>query len=224
MSKTVKKNSIRKRRIFKKNIKYLYNFETANTKKEETKGYKKITYNLGDGAVVYYIASYVKNPDTLFSELLEKIPWKRYRYKNLHEKNGFYPRLMNVIHYDRSDRHEKELIRKLPELDKIKKRVEKLTNRKYRYAVLNYYRNGNDYISFHSDREVVDNSLVISVTVGSTRRFVFKHKFREGVKHLFMLAHGDVLIMNYDAIKGKYLHSIPKMANVGPRINITFRE
>lgn len=228
MSKTVKKKNVsNKRKIAKKNVKYAYNFETGDStekKEEPKKGYTKITYHLGDGACVNHIQHYVKNPDALFAELLDKVPWGRYEYTNKHGKSGFYPRLMNILHYDDPTKKEAVLMEKLPELDKIKKRLEKLTGRKFRYAVLNYYRDGNDYIGSHSDREVADNSLVISVSIGATRRFVLKHKFREGVKHIFLLAHGDVLILNYDAIKGKYMHSLPKMANVGPRINITFRE
>ena len=208
----------------KKPVKYVYNFESPDKVNSDNgkKKYKKLSYNLGDEATVIHIPSYVKDPDALMTELLEEIPWQFYEYENPEGKKGLYPRLMHVLHYDRKS--DEKLIHKLPELDKIKKRVEKLTSRKFKYAVLNHYRDGNDHIGYHEDKEVGNDQLVVSVTVGATRRFVLKHKFRQEIRHVFMLAHGDVLILNYGAIKGSYKHSVPKMANVGPRINITFRE
>ena len=191
--------------------------------------FEKLTYNLGDGAKVIYIPNYVINPDDLFEELKTTIPWRRYKYE-VHGKEVTSPRLMHIIHFglsessDESDDDQTSSELNLPLLEKIKKRVEKITGVEFKYGVLNYYRDGNDYIGFHPDREVGPGHMVVSVSVGATRRFVLKHKFREGVKHKFMLANGDVLIMNEAAIKTMYKHSIPKMANVGPRINITFRQ
>ena len=82
---------------------------------------------------------------------------------------------------------------------------------------------GNDYISYNSDNEVKLGQTV-SISVGATRRFILKHKFRKGVKQTFLLEDGDVMILNDAAIRFSYKHSIPKMANSEPRINITFRE
>jgi alkylated DNA repair dioxygenase AlkB len=180
--------------------------------------YTKYSYNFGDGAKVSHIPKYVTNPDELMIELMENIPWRTYNYE-VYGRKVTSPRLMHIIHYNK-----KENNNNLSELDKIKKRIEKLTGIIFKSVVLNYYRDGNDYISFHSDREVKKGGIVVSVTVGTTRRFVLKHKFRENIKHVFLLEHGDVLILNEHAIKTAYKHSVPKMANVGSRINITFRQ
>ncbi|XWV26481.1 alpha-ketoglutarate-dependent dioxygenase AlkB [Tupanvirus soda lake] len=191
---------------------------SKTSKKNSKKTYAKYTYNLGDSAKVTYIPNYVTNPDVLFEELQVDIPWDRYKYK-VHGKEVTSPRLMHIINFTNDDNLEN-----LPELSKIKNRVERITGVNFKYAVLNYYRDGSDYIGFHPDREVKNGDIVVSVTVGATRRFVLKHKFRENVKHVFILNHGDVLILNEAAIKTAYKHSVPKMANVGPRINITFRQ
>lgn len=191
----------------------------SNKKSGKKKIYTRYTYNLGDGAKVIYIPRYVNLPDNLFNELKNSIPWDQYKYQ-VHGKEVMSPRLMHIINY--GDNQNEYIY--LPELEKIKKRVERIIGRKFSYAVLNYYRDGKDYIGFHSDREVKTGQIVVSVTVGATRKFVLKHKFREDIKHVFLLEDGDVLILNEAAIKGVYKHSIPKMANVGSRINITFRE
>lgn len=185
---------------------------------KKRKVYEKRNYNLGDGAKVIHIPNYVNNPNALLEELLNKIPWRHFDY----EVNGtevMSPRLMNIVSFkpNRDNSH-------LPLLLKIKERLEKATNVKFKYAVLNYYRNGKDHIGFHSDREVKNGQIVVSVSVGAIRRFVLKHKFRKDVKHIFMPANGDVLILNTEAIKTVYRHAIMKSVEKNPRINITFRE
>ena len=42
----------------------------------------------------------------------------------------------------------------------------------------NLYRDGNDNIGKHSDdeKDLVDNTLILSISLGSTRDFVFQHK------------------------------------------------
>lgn len=175
--------------------------------------YKKHIYNLGDGAIVEYIPGYAANSDQLFDELLNSVPWRKFTY----EVNGQLvqsPRFMHIYNFDN----------KFPYLEKFRNRIQRLTKKEFKYVVLNYYRDGNDYIGYHPDREVESGDIVVSVSLGATRRFALKHKFRENVRHVFMLADGDLMILNEPAIKGAYKHSIPKMRNVGPRINMTFRE
>jgi alkylated DNA repair dioxygenase AlkB len=179
------------------------------------KKYIRYTHNLIDEAHVVHIPAYVKDPDMLFNELKSGIDWERFKY-TVYDKEVLSPRLMQIINFDDDT--------EFSSLYAIKKRIEKLLGITFSYAVLNYYRDGNDYISYHADREVSDGQTVASVTVGSTRRFHLKHKYKSNIKYTFMLGHGDVLILNDIAIKKKYKHSVPKMANVGPRINITFRE
>ena len=180
--------------------------------------YERHTYDLGDGAKFVHILKYVNDPNALFDELKNKITWRQWEY-SVYEKEVKSPRLMNILHFENTDDNTDLL-----NLLKIKERVEKLTKVKFMYAVLNYYRDGNDYVSYHSDRKVKHGQTVVSVTVGATRRFNLKHRTDKDKKYTYLLAHGDVLILNDCAIRFAYKHSVPKMTNVGPRINITFRE
>ena len=184
-------------------------------KSSNKKIYSKHNYNLADGAKVSLFPNYVRNPDALFEELLTNIKWKKFEYK-VYDKMVKSPRFMHILYFDNDT--------DLPCLQNIKTRIEKITGVEFSYAVLNYYRDGNDYISYHADREVESGQIVVSVSLGAKRRFILKHKYRSDVKHIFLLDDGDVLILNEAAIKTMYKHSVPKMANVGPRINITFRE
>ncbi|KAA8903875.1 hypothetical protein FN846DRAFT_953490 [Sphaerosporella brunnea] len=102
--------------------------------------------------------------------------------------------------------------------------VEKRTNSAYNFLLVNYYANGSDSISFHSDDEsfLGENPTIASMTLGSTRDFVMKHKSLLEQKLSLPLAQGDLLVMK-GTTQSRWLHSVPKRKEAGPRINLTFR-
>lgn len=93
---------------------------------------------------------------------------------------------------------------------------------------VNYYRNGKDYIGWHSDKtgdliKIKGQTIIVSLTLGVTRPFILRRKDNHSVKYSLNLTHGDLLI-----IKGKtndyWQHSVPKRLMINkPRINLTFR-
>ena len=111
-------------------------------------------------------------------------------------------------------------------MKKLKNKVENKT-KKIRYVQLNYYRNGDDYIRFHTDSEIKDGDIIASISLGATRKFVFRHKKYKTNKNIkkytFNLENGSLIIMDENAGKKFWKHSLPKMKDAGPRINITFR-
>ena len=114
-------------------------------------------------------------------------------------------------------------------VDKLKKKVEKKTNHVMNYAQLNYYRDGQDYIGWHSDSEVKKGDLIASISLGAERRFSLRHKDyktnNEIQKYNFKLGNGSLLIMDYNTANRYWKHCLPKMKNISEgRINITFRD
>jgi len=102
---------------------------------------------------------------------------------------------------------------------KLKKEV------KFNSVLLNLYRNGRDSISFHSDdeRELDEEPIIASVSLGATRRFIFKNKENGKLKEEIKLNHGHCLIM-YGKTQKEWFHGIPKEENINEeRINLTFR-
>jgi alkylated DNA repair dioxygenase AlkB len=189
-------------------------FQTTENQLKNSKYIWRI-HNLMDGAKVLHVSNFVSDSTNLFEELKNKIHWSQMEVE-LYDKKVLTPRYMHVIHF--------ENFNSLPLLQNLREQMEKITDTNFTYGVLNYYRDGNDYISYHADRETDSNQIVVSVSLGATRQFIFKHKYRKNLKHKFMLRDSDVLIINEAAIKTKYKHSVPKMKKVGPRINITFRQ
>lgn len=107
-------------------------------------------------------------------------------------------------------------------MQKAKRHVEKYTGIQIRYAQLNYYRNGNDYIGPHKDREVEAGGIVASISLGACRYFVFEND--EGVQYKILLESGSLLLMDEASAKTRWKHSLPKIPKQSrPRINITFR-
>lgn len=109
-------------------------------------------------------------------------------------------------------------------LTQLRRRIEEASEAPFNSLLLNYYRDGNDSVGYHTDADenVGINPIVPSLSLGATRRFLLKHV---ATKELltFDLTHGSLLIMA-GTTQHHWLHSVPKTkAAVGARINLTFR-
>lgn len=113
----------------------------------------------------------------------------------------------------------------IPVLLQIKKKIEAVSNNKFNSVLLNYYRSGQDGVSWHSDDEweLGDNPVIGSVSFGVTRDFQMKHKFLKDEKFKIALQHGSYLLMQ-GRTQHHWLHQIPKSnKRMGARINLTYR-
>ena len=100
----------------------------------------------------------------------------------------------------------------------------------FNYCLLNHYRNGEEYMSYHTDDE---SSLhpqypIASVSFGSTRNFDIRLRRKDDTGkrsrlERIPLGDGDVLIM-FPPMQTYYEHGVPVQKLVdGERINLTFR-
>jgi alkylated DNA repair dioxygenase AlkB len=100
------------------------------------------------------------------------------------------------------------------------------TGHKFNACLVNYYRDGSDYVAWHADDEVElgKNPVIASLSFGETRRFVLKHKTNKGVEKVTLdLEDGDLLLMK-DSLQKNWNHQLSKTAKkVGGRISLTFR-
>jgi len=106
----------------------------------------------------------------------------------------------------------------------IKRVVEAVSGRKFNSVLLNYYRDGNDSMGFHSDDEpeLGREPAIASVTFGDTRTFILKHKKLPRTLKLD-LTDGSMLLMS-GKLQNCWRHGINKERTPrGPRINLTFR-
>lgn len=109
-------------------------------------------------------------------------------------------------------------------IDRLCSKIEKATNSTFNCVLINYYRNGMDSNGWHSDneKELGENPIVASLSLGATRRFDLKHNSKPE-KFSIDLHNGDLLLMN-ERIQNFYKHQIAKSKRIKePRINLTFR-
>jgi alkylated DNA repair dioxygenase AlkB len=108
----------------------------------------------------------------------------------------------------------------------IREMVQKLAHERFNSVLLNYYRDHRDGMGFHSDDEpdLGPTPVIASLSLGATRTFILKHKFRRELKPVRLeLPSGSLLLM-----KGQtqtfWKHGIDKLTKpCGPRVNLTFR-
>ena len=97
---------------------------------------------------------------------------------------------------------------------------------KFDYVLMNKYRNGFDHIGFHRDDEAEEpgKNIIASVSFGSTRKFIIKHRKDRKKMYTFDLKHGSLIVMSGDT-QLNWVHSIPEdLLIVKSRINLTFRK
>ena len=156
--------------------------------------------------------------DSYFKRLKDLTPWQQ-RMRKMYDKMVMDPRL--TAWYGGANGHPWT-----PDLLAIKARVEAECGIGFDRVLLNYYRDGNDSVAWHSDTLPKDGQhhAIASVTFGDTRLFKIRHKSRENDLQLSIpLTHGSFLLMDA-AMQVHYEHQVPKTARkVGPRINLTFR-
>ena len=110
-------------------------------------------------------------------------------------------------------------------LREIKQRVESSSGDIFNSCLCNFYSSGDEGMGWHSDgeKELVEEGAIGSLTLGSARKFSFKHKVT-GERVSLSLEHGSLLIMKGSTQKN-WLHSLPKTKKVSdPRVNLTFRQ
>lgn len=108
----------------------------------------------------------------------------------------------------------------------IKEKIEEISFDKFNSVLLNWYRNGEDYLSWHADdeKELGTNPVIASVNFGETRDFVIRRNDDPSKKIVIPLKHGTLLIMRGE-IQNFWQHSVPKRKKIqGSRFNLTFRK
>lgn len=171
---------------------------------------------------IVYIKNFIQQQGML-EDLLNELPLKQEEI-NLGFKKVLMPRLVSW-HGNKPYRYSGKIFLPSPwteNLLNIKTKVEEKSGFIFNSVLVNYYRNGNDSISWHADDEPeMDNTCIASVSLGASRRFLFKNNVSNDITE-YELGNGDLLLM-YGCQK-TYQHSIPKTKKqVLPRLSLTFR-
>lgn len=112
-----------------------------------------------------------------------------------------------------------------PLLGEIRARVQDAAGQPFNGVLLNYYRNGDDSMGWHSDDEpeLGHAPLIASLNLGGPRRFDLRRKGTTSIGHSLELADGSLLVMKGQT-QHHWQHQVAKTRKpVAPRINLTFR-
>ena len=170
--------------------------------------------------------------ETLGYELMQKFitetPWTQ-KVVKMYDKQVITPRLSawyaDTETYDYTSLRKSEPNIWTPALLMIKAIVEPIAGVKFNSVLLNYYRDGNDSVAWHSDNEKAlgTHPTIASVTFGQVRAFDIRNKSNHREKYSVKLEHGSLLLMTGD-LQAKWDHRIAKSNKVlKPRLNLTFR-
>ena len=107
----------------------------------------------------------------------------------------------------------------------IRRRIEALVGSTFNCVLLNWYRDGQDSLSWHADdeKELGSDPVIASANFGASRDFQLRRNSDQVEKITVPLGHGTLLVMRGE-MQRHWKHAVPKRASVaGSRFNLTFR-
>lgn len=202
-----------------------------------------------------YCKGWIRNQERkrLRNWMLNELAWHRVTYIQPRSKQRIVtPRFTAT--FGKDDTGSPDSVYKFPPkpfpplLEKLKQILEQKTGSRFNAIIINYYADGKDSISYHSDDEAFLGKLptIASISLGASRDFYLRRKApanknvpdpnpseKMGTKgkgpaaqrptEKMVLEDGDLLVMK-GRTQADWEHSIPKRASyVGGRINMTFR-
>jgi alkylated DNA repair dioxygenase AlkB len=171
---------------------------------------------LDEESWVDHAPGWVSGSDMLFEEILAERRWEQ-RTRTLYEKTVQEPRLTAPWSADSG-----EPLRP-PILEDILKLLSERYDREFDSVGFNLYRDGSDSVAWHGDRipKEIAEPVVALVSLGEPRRFLLRPRGGGGYRR-FMLGRGDLLVTGGQTQRA-WEHSVPKVAEAGPRISIAYR-
>ncbi|KZN14668.1 alpha-ketoglutarate-dependent dioxygenase AlkB family protein [Marinomonas sp. TW1] len=107
----------------------------------------------------------------------------------------------------------------------LKQEAESIAGQAFNAVLLNWYRDGEEYMGWHADDEpsLGPAPVVAMLSLGAQRSFVFRYKQDHTIKHSLELEDGSWLIMS-SSVQVLWQHTLPVRKKVKEeRISLTFR-
>ena len=174
-------------------------------------------HRLDATAWVDHCPGWLDGADDVFAWLLEEAPWKAIDVE-MYGRILPQPRLVARWPYDLAAGVALPSV-----LEDIRAALTQRYRRAFDSVAANLYRNGRDSVAWHGDRipKEIRDPLVATISLGHTRRFLLRP--RGGATQLKLeLGPGDLCVMGGSSQR-TWQHSVPKVAQAGPRISITVR-
>jgi alkylated DNA repair dioxygenase AlkB len=169
---------------------------------------------LGDGAWIDVARGWLLGADTLLEALVHTVEWRCGR-RLMFDRMLDDPRLSRWF--------PRGVPRPHPALDALTVSLEARLGVPLPTLGCNYYRDGNDSVAWHADRELreLSDTRVAILTLGACRPFLIRPT---GGGRSIDLApgSGDLLVMG-GSCQQHFQHSVPKRRACGPRVSCSWR-
>jgi len=183
---------------------------------------------LGSLASVRLIPDFLNDSQArhLLDKWTDEMPWEQSEI-SLFGKQLKIPRL-NTWYGDKPYAYSGTRFEARPmttELAMLKESVQRLSGLEFNSALINWYRDGQDCMGWHSDDEksLGKDPQIASVSLGDSRRFVLREKNNKTNKHVIELHNGSLLLM-LGKTQSFWQHSLPRTKkSENSRVNLTFR-
>ncbi len=190
---------------------------------------KRVKATLDVSGCVEYCARFLSSSQALkaYSSILDEVPFSQGKVRvfgklfNEPRLTSAHGRVPGSYQYSGKTMEIKELT---PTLLSLMDKVGEKVDRCFDFVLVNYYRDGQDYISYHSDDETsIDRTCIASLSLGATRTFRLRDSKDTHLQRDFELSSGDLVVMWADC-QDRFQHTITKTSRtVSGRINLTFR-
>ena len=159
---------------------------------------------------------WVTGSDRLFEEVLSSRDWGQ-RVRHMYDGKVREPRLTAPWNEESGVPLEPLL------LDRIRSALSDRYGVHFDSVGFNLYRDGKDSVAWHGDRidKSIDEPIVALVSLGHPRKFLLRPK-GGGASTSLMLGRGDLLVTG-GKTQRTWDHSVPKVAQAGPRISLAYR-
>jgi alkylated DNA repair dioxygenase AlkB len=149
----------------------------------------------------------------LFDQLLREAPWRQ-RTRTMWDSEVLEPRMVAVFDFP------------LPAaLEELRVAVSRRYEVEFDSCLVNLYRDGSDAVAWHGDtvRKVLTDPLVVTVSLGASRRFLVRRRGGGPVLKEYAPGQGDLMVMG-GAMQHDYEHAVPRQRSAsGARMSVTMR-
>jgi alkylated DNA repair dioxygenase AlkB len=168
---------------------------------------------LPGGSWVDLIPGWLPDHAAVFDWLLEHGPWQQ-TTRVMWDKEVLTPRKTAVFPHPFP-----------PQLAELAAPLDERYGVEFDSCLVNLYRDGNDAVAWHADRNrhVLTNPLVATISLGARRSFLVRDAKGGPVLKRYRPGEGDLLVMG-GSMQHRYHHTVPREASAsGARMSITLR-
>jgi alkylated DNA repair dioxygenase AlkB len=165
---------------------------------------------------VDHAPGWVSGADRLFEEILAGRQWQQ-RSRRMYDQRVQEPRLTSPWNARSGEALDPAI------LEESRAALSERYDREFDSVGFNLYRDGRDSVAWHADRfaEEIENPIVALVSLGEPRKFLLRPK-GGGASRAFLPGPGDLLVTG-GRTQRDWEHSVPKVAQAGPRISLAYR-